>query len=139
MSESVTPVCSPIYAETHNLYDNFNNLPYCTFIHDSQAWEYNSLFSEWQDWAAFYGLNYDFTQLQSILFDRSDLAIIAAEKHMGVAMGRMRLIEPFLAEQKLVMPFRHCSYQCQQRYYALTPSINTPKVTSFVKWLKSEI
>lgn len=138
MAETIVPVCSPLYAEKHQLCNNINNLPHCTFLHDSQAWEYNSHFAEWQYWAHKNDLHYDFTQFKSILFDRSDLAILAAENHMGVAMGRKCLITPFLVNNQLIMPFPHLSQQCQQRYYVVTPFQSTPKVNTFIEWLKTE-
>ena len=139
MPEHIVPVCSALYAEKHNLHNNPSNLPYCTFIHDSQAWEYNSLFNEWQEWAEDCNLNYDFTRLKSVLFDRSDLAIIAAENHMGMAMGRLCLIDASLATGKLIIPFPELQRPCRQRYYVVTPSIETPKINIFIEWLKAEV
>ncbi|MDI4702819.1 protein-export chaperone SecB, partial [Salmonella enterica subsp. enterica serovar Cerro] len=38
-------------------------------------------------------------------FDRSDLAVIAAMNHIGVAMGRKRLVQKRLDSGELIAPF----------------------------------
>ena len=43
---------------------------------------------EWHSWAQHYAVN--LTTSSGIGFDRSDLAVIAAMNHIGVAMGRKR-------------------------------------------------
>lgn len=138
MSETIIPVCSPEYAKRHDLSNRIENLPYCTFLHDSQAWEYNSLFSEWEFWASAHNLRYDFSQFKYCLFDRSDLAINAAIHGMGVALGRENLIKEYIRNKKLHLPFPELKATCKARYYILTPHPLSPKVNSFIKWISYE-
>lgn len=138
MPEFIIPVCSPEYAKKHHLHNSTIHLKHCTFLHDSQAWEHDSLFKEWEVWAIENKFDYDFSQLKYILFDRSDLAITAAINHMGIALGRKKLIAEYLKIGKLIIPFEGSAVQCSAHYYLFTPYIQKPKVYFFVKWLKQE-
>ena len=40
MDEATLPVCSPEYAQKHDLIGHPENLPACTLLHDSAAWHY---------------------------------------------------------------------------------------------------
>lgn len=136
MDESMVPVCSPEYAQKHQLHGNLINLRQCTLLHDRQAWSRDSDISEWQEWALRTGVNLESTQ-RSMGFDRSDLAIVAAINHVGVAMGRKKLVARRLANQELIMPFPGMEVQCEQRYYISTLSERQwPKINAFVQWLK---
>lgn len=87
MNESMVPVCSPEYAERHDLVGKPFNLRQCTLLHDRQAWSYDSDQSEWHSWAQHFKVDIAEDQ-RSMGFDRSDLAVIAAMNHVGIAMGR---------------------------------------------------
>ncbi len=136
MDESMVPVCSPEYAEKHQLYGNLNNLRQCTLLHDRQAWSYDSDNSEWNTWSQ--QADVDLAPLQrSMGFDRSDLAIIAAINHIGVAMGRKKLVTKRLENRELIMPFPGMEVRCEQRYYISTLSERQwPKINAFIRWLK---
>lgn len=90
MDEAILPVCSPDYARRFALQDNLNNLRHCTLLHDRQAWSNDSGTDEWHSWAQHFAVN--LPDSSGIGFDRSDLAVIAAMNHIGVAMGRKRLV-----------------------------------------------
>ncbi|MFY1027010.1 DNA-binding transcriptional regulator DsdC [Actinobacillus seminis] len=139
MSESIIPVCSPKYAKQFHLYENPENLCYCTLLHDGQAWNHTSDIEEWLCWLNHFQLKIDLTHQQSMIFDRSDLALTAAINHIGVAMGREHLIAPYLEKAALITPFQSLKLPCLQRYYVVTPYIQLPKVNTFVRWLKSKI
>jgi LysR family D-serine deaminase transcriptional activator len=137
MNESIIPVCSPEYAERHHLIGNTENLALCTLLHDQQAWSYDSGTDEWSAWAKQFGI--PLTQPRhEIGFDRSDLAIIAAINHAGIAMGRKNLVTKRIANQELVAPFPDMEGHCEQRYYIATlPNRQSPKITAFIRWLQS--
>ncbi len=136
MDEAVIPVCTPDYAARFGLTGNPDNLRRCTLLHDRQAWSYDSGTDEWQGWARNFGLMPDIAR-QGIGFDRADLAIIAATHHLGVAMGRKRLVNKRLEKGELVTPFPEMEMQCVQHYYAVTLSARQwPKVDAFIHWLK---
>jgi len=68
-------------------------------------------------------------------FDRSDLAIIAAMNHAGIAMGRKNLVSKRLARNELVAPFAGLEIKCEQRYYMATlPNRECPKIKAFIDW-----
>ena len=50
MDEATLPVCSPEYAQKHDLIGHPENLPACTLLHDSAAWHYAATTAEWQEW-----------------------------------------------------------------------------------------
>ncbi|SQI44149.1 Gcv operon activator [Leminorella richardii] len=137
MDESIVPVCSPEYAERFNLAGNPVGLQRCTLLHDRQAWSYDSDTHEWNSWARHFSIPIDPHQ-HSIGFDRSDLAIIAAISHVGVAMGRKKLVEKRIAKGELIAPFPDMELLCAQRYYVATlPERQSPKGEAFIQWLLS--
>lgn len=138
MSESIIPVCSPEYAQQHQLINNLHNLAYCTLLHDRQAWSHNSDFDEWRAWSEHMNLTL-FPNRSNICFDRSDLAVIAAINHAGVAMGRKRLVQKRLANKQLIIPFDNSELFCTQRYCLVTQNEKrNVKVQLFIQWLKKQ-
>lgn len=138
MDEYMVPVCSPEYAEQHRLWDNPDNLQHCRLLHDRQAWGHDSEADEWQSWARQSGISLDGCQM-SMGFDRSDLAIIAAMNHAGVAMGRQHLVSKRLARDELVAPFPGKEVRCEQRYYLATlPNRQCPKIQAFIDWITDQ-
>ncbi|OLQ69307.1 colanic acid biosynthesis glycosyltransferase WcaA [Photobacterium proteolyticum] len=135
MSESIIPVCSPEYAEEHNLLDNPSALMKCTLLYDKQAWDYKSEFGEWAFWASTFGID-DLNKCRKVGFDRSDLSIISAINHGGVAIGRRHLIDKHISTGALVKPFPKLEIDCQHDYYAITPYMNqSTRVKVFIEWL----
>ncbi len=136
MDESIIPVCSPEYARQFELVNFPGNLSHCTLLHDRQAWSYDSGTDEWHSWAQHFGVNLDTSP--GIGFDRSDLAVTAAINHVGVAMGRKRLIRKQLDSGELVAPFPKMELKCDQHYYVSTLSDRQwPKIDAFIVWLKA--
>ncbi len=103
MDEEILPVCSPDYACRHDLTGSLVNLPHCILLHDRQAWSNDSGTDEWYSWAQNFAANLPTSS--GIGFERSDLAVIAAMNHIGVAMGRKRLVQKRLNSGELVAPF----------------------------------
>lgn len=137
MDESIVPVCSPEYAERHELVGNPANLRRCTLLHDRQAWSYDSDIGEWNTWAKHFDLEFAEGQ-RGMGFDRSDLAVIAAMNHVGIAMGRKKLVSKRLENNELIAPFPGMEMQCAQRYYISTLSDRQwPKINAFIQWLKA--
>lgn len=135
MDEYMVPVCSPEYAEQHRLWNSPDNLQHCRLLHDRQAWGHDSEADEWRSWAEQSGLSLATCQ-SNMGFDRSDLAIIAAMNHAGVAMGRKRLVSKRLVRNELVAPFPAMEVRCAQRYYLATlPNRQCPKIQAFIDWI----
>ncbi|ROK66223.1 DNA-binding transcriptional regulator DsdC [Escherichia coli] len=138
MDEEILPVCSPEYAQRHDLTNTVINLRHCTLLHDRQAWSNDSGTDEWHSWAQHYAVNLPTSS--GIGFDRSDLAVIAAMNHIGVAMGRKRLVQKRLASGELVAPFGDMTVKCHQHYYITTlPGRQWPKIEAFITWLREQV
>ena len=138
MDEEILPVCSPEYAQRHALTNTVINLCHCTLLHDRQAWSNDSGTDEWHSWAQHYAVNLPTSS--GIGFDRSDLAVIAAMNHIGVAMGRKRLVQKRLASGELVAPFGDMTVKCHQHYYITTlPGRQWPKIEAFITWLREQV
>ena len=138
MDEEILPVCSPDYASRYSLTGSLVNLPHCTLLHDRQAWSNDSGTDEWHSWAQHFAVNLPTSS--GIGFDRSDLAVIAAMNHIGVAMGRKRLVQKRLDSGELVAPFGDMTLKCHQHYYITTlPGRQWPKIEAFIGWLQEQV
>ncbi|CAI0700209.1 Gcv operon activator [Serratia proteamaculans] len=131
MSESMVPICTAQYAKTHNLYNAPENLAHSTLLHD----RYNSGEDEWQTWSQHFDLGLD-TDSKSMEFDRSDLAVLAATQHLGVAMGRLNLVQDWIKSGELIIPFPHTILPCEHCYFVSTVSERQwPKIIAFKQWM----
>ena len=138
MDEHIIPVCSPEYAAKFNLMGNLGNLMHCTLLHDCQAWSNGTGTDEWNSWAIHFNAHIDSSVGMS--FDRSDLALIAAKNHLGITMGRKRLVEKEIERGELVMPFPEMYLRCDQHYYvASLKDRKWPKIDAFIDWLKAAV
>jgi LysR family D-serine deaminase transcriptional activator len=137
-SETIIPVCTNEYAEKYCLVNSIENLNRTTLLHDNQAWDYDSNGDEWQEWAKANQVE-NISNISSIGFDRSDLAMIAAINHAGVAMGRISLIKDRLQSGELITPFPESQVVCKQKYYVATlPERHSQKVKIFIEWLEMQ-
>ncbi|AEF46693.1 transcriptional regulator, LysR family [Serratia sp. AS12] len=131
MQESIVPICTPQYAKAHNLYGAPENLARCTLLHD----RYNSGEDEWLTWSQHFDLALD-TESKSMEFDRSDLAVLAATKHLGVAMGRLNLVQDWIKSGELIIPFSNMTLPCEHCYFMSTISERQwPKIIAFKEWM----
>lgn len=138
MDEHIIPVCSPEYAAKFNLMGNLGNLMHCTLLHDCQAWSNGTGTDEWNSWAIHFNAHIDSSA--GISFDRSDLALIAAKNHLGITMGRKRLVEKEIERGELVLPFPEMYLRCDQHYYvASLKDRKWPKIDAFIDWLKAAV
>jgi LysR family D-serine deaminase transcriptional activator len=69
-------------------------------------------------------------------FDRSDLAIIAAINHVGVAMGRKRLVQKRLERGELIAPFGEKTLKCHQHYLFRRFGPSVAENDAFIGWLR---
>jgi DNA-binding transcriptional LysR family regulator len=61
-----------------------------------------------------------------------------AMNHVGVAMGRKRLVQKRLESGELIAPFGDMTLKCHQHYYVTTlPGRQWPKIDAFIEWLHS--
>lgn len=138
LEESMTPVCAPAYADRHGLWGDARKLADCTFLHDNAPIPSAQPYSEWQMWADAAGLRgLPFERCCS--FDRWELAVRAALRGMGIAMGRGLLIRDALYQGELVQPFslRVPTASC---YSVVTrpQDATTPRIAALRDWLAEQ-
>lgn len=60
--------------------------------------------------------------------------------HIGVAMGRKRLVQKRLDSGELVAPFGDMALKGHQHYYVTTlPGRQWPKIEAFIGWLQGQV
>ncbi|KFA96910.1 MULTISPECIES: LysR substrate-binding domain-containing protein [Vibrio] len=91
------PVCSPEYAEKHQLHLDDSQLKDVRFIHNSDS-------IAWQHWLNEMQLNIN-CQVKCDYYSDNRIAIDAAQLSLGVALGRKEFIAPLIKQGKLVAPF----------------------------------
>ena len=138
MKEWLIPVCSPEYAQQHELHTRgVDGLKGCTLLHDNAPWPSAQYYSEWQAWAMHAGLTGLDTN-SGYSFDRSELAVGAAKNGIGIAMGRKMLILEELSAGNLV-PLVQAEMEAPQSYFIILRKEDRqrPRIRSFVEWLSS--
>ena len=136
MDELAVPVCTPAYAEAHDLYGRPEHLESCTLLHDCAPWHYSTVTAEWQEWAEKNSLKLD--KAHSMTLDTAYGAALAASYGLGVALGRTRLMENLLREKRLIMPFPALlPVATGHAYYAVWPRTRQPSAVllTFLHWL----
>ncbi|MGF1703490.1 LysR substrate-binding domain-containing protein [Photobacterium makurazakiensis] len=153
--EYITPVCSPDYFENqfgaihfkdHHLkggqfennqllVDSFGAL---TLIHCSESLESNQPQYEWKYWLD--GQKDEQVKKlvipeASVLINHAEMAISAASYSMGMAMGRVALVEEKLQTNDLIAPFE--SVPSGRGYYLICPQgqQTRPRNKAFIDWL----
>ncbi|OLQ74899.1 colanic acid biosynthesis glycosyltransferase WcaA [Photobacterium proteolyticum] len=135
MDESMLPVCSHDYAVAHDLYGNPDKLSTCMLLHDAAPWARAGRNDEWQYWAQRHGVE---LPEAGCTFDRADLALQAAERGIGVAMGRKSFIADQFDDERLVAPFA-MSVTSPLSYYIVCRKelAQSPRIVAFAEWLRS--
>ncbi|WP_421954957.1 DNA-binding transcriptional regulator DsdC [Polaromonas sp.] len=120
MDEKMAPVCSPEYAHRHGLLEHPEKLRDCTLLHDALAWDNAASDAEWMLWARQHGM---LAQLpgRGISFDRSDLCVVAAMNHAGIAIGRQQLVQKRIDRGELILPFGGFTQSGHYDYYLVHP------------------
>lgn len=128
--EKLVPVCSPrLAARIHSAAD----LHKTALLHVTRASE------DWAAWGALAGVDVAYTS-GGLRFDTIQMALEAAVNGLGVALGRLPLIEQDLEAKRLVQvlgPPRFCStgyWLVMQR-----ETILRPEVTAFRNWINAEL
>ncbi|MEZ8028452.1 DNA-binding transcriptional regulator DsdC [Enterovibrio norvegicus] len=137
LDDAILPVCSPSYAERHDLYGNPHKLAECQLLHDAAPWASASLSDEWLYWANANGVELNGTNHS---FDRADLALEAASSGMGVAIGRMAYIQEHLHSGRLVAPI-DLSVKSPYSFYLVyrEEQQGNAKIMAFKQWLFEQL
>ncbi|HHF3217142.1 LysR substrate-binding domain-containing protein [Vibrio alginolyticus] len=144
LDEHLLPVMSPKYLEDHDWLKTLfgeqkNSMPVkqwqeATLLHDAMPWEKATRDYEWLYWASAMGL--DFKTDIGHFFNRTDMAMSAAEAGVGIAMARMALIEDELTTERLVSPFK--PIPANAGYY-LIMNTRTNATETFRHWLLGQL
>ena len=136
MEERMAPVCSPEYAHRHELLDQPDNLRHCTLLHDSLAWDNASYDAEWRLWARHHPIETCLPE-RCLTFDRSDLCVIAAMNHAGVAIGRQQLVQKRIDQGELILPLGGFAPLGLNDYYLVHPAHDAMprRLQVFMSWL----
>ncbi|ENK3108525.1 LysR family transcriptional regulator [Vibrio alginolyticus] len=144
LDEHLLPVMSPKYLEDHGWLKTLfgeqkNSMPVkqwqeATLLHDAMPWEKATRDYEWLYWASAMGL--DFKTDIGHFFNRTDMAMSAAEAGVGIAMARMALIEDKLTTERLVSPFK--PIPANAGYY-LIMNTRTNATETFRHWLLGQL
>lgn len=136
MAERIAPVCSPDYARRHDLLGKPQHLRHCTLLHDALAWDNAAHDAEWALWAGHHGLA-ELLPGRSLSFDRSDLCMVAAVNHAGIAIGRRQLVRQHVARGELLLPFGDFDLPGPYHYYLVYPprAAMPARIQLFIDWL----
>ncbi|PAU37603.1 LysR family transcriptional regulator [Vibrio coralliilyticus] len=136
MEESLLPVMSPGY------FHHFSHLcasgtaedwQQVTLLHDAMPWSDAAKDQEWKYWAEQHNL--DFDTHQGHFFNRTDMAMSAAEAGLGMALARMALLGDELSQERLVAPFP--AIRANAGYFIIT-HLDNPHTRLFKSWLKQQ-
>lgn len=139
MDELFIPVCTPQFAEDHDLYDKPENIHNCLLLHDSSSSGKDDVYAEWRYWCEQAGLP-EPDLSYSYCFNRTALNNVAAENGQGLALGKYRLLEEDLENGTLVAPI-DIRVQSKLGYYAVChpDHLSQPSVKALMKWLQGQV
>ncbi len=139
MDEQHIPVCTPKFADDHDLYGNPEKLAECLLLHDSSSSGKEDVYGEWRYWCQQAGLPEPDLSF-SYCFNRTALSIASAENGQGLALGKYRLLAEDLDSGHLVAPF-NISVPAKQSYYAVChpDRLGQPSVRALMKWLEGQV
>ena len=131
-SELLVPVCSPQFADDHQLWNDPKKVAEVPLLHD-----------EWPgDWARWFdALCLDGSgQGRGMMFDETVSLYEAAQAGAGMALGRVKLVQRLLAEGRLVSPVA-ATVPSDMAYWVVTPPRGDapPFVRRFIRWLEAEL
>ncbi|CAH0537145.1 LysR substrate-binding domain-containing protein [Vibrio marisflavi] len=105
-----------------------------TLLHDAQPWSGALRHHEWAYWAKINGLDVPFNK--GHFFNRTDMAMAAAEAGVGIALARQALIQDELMSGRLMAPLPAVS--AKAGYFLLSHS-NSPAGEHFVQWIREQV
>lgn len=134
MEESLMPVMSQDYCSAHsNLHLSSAEWQKVTLLHDVMPWQGAVKDYEWLYWASEHQLGFETNR--GHFFNRTDMAMSAAEAGVGIALARVALLADEIDQGKLVAPFP--AIEANAGYFIIT-HIDDPYTRLFKKWLKEQ-
>ncbi len=133
LKESLLPVMSPSFMARHDWESDLKVWEKVLLLHDGMPWRHAEKDVEWQMWMKLN--NVSSSELKGHFFNRADMAMAAAEAGVGVAMGRLSLLEEDIKTQRLCSPFSATPVEAGYFFIQHQKSENIDK---FVHWLRQE-
>lgn len=134
LEEHLIPVMSPMYFNNFN-WQSENIWQEVTLLHDAMPWQGAQKDQEWQVWFDSIGLKLSHLP-QGHYFNRTDMAMAAAEAGLGVALARQALLGNEIEQNRLVAPYSAIKANAG---YFLYRQHNTFAVECFCQWLNQTI
>ncbi|MDV5170431.1 LysR family transcriptional regulator [Photobacterium rosenbergii] len=134
LEEHLVPVMSPAYYQHFN-WQSKNVWHDVTLLHDAMPWHGAQKDQEWQGWFDSMGLKLSHLP-QGHYFNRTDMAMAAAEAGLGVALARQALLGKEVEQKRLISPYPAIKAQAG---YFLYRQHNTTAVECFCQWLSQTI
>lgn len=135
MEESLLPVMSRDYFNAHReILHGSDEWGRVTLLHDLMPWSGALKDYEWLYWASHQRL--DFETNQGHFFNRTDMAMSAAEAGVGIALARVALLDKEVEQGRLTAPFAPIA--ANAGYFVIT-HIDDPYTRLFKKWLREQV
>ncbi len=130
MAERIFPVCSPALLKGARPLLDPGDLAHHTLLHTSVYRD------DWELWLTAAGLPQAIAGRRGLTFDLGFMAIQAAIEGLGVALGRVHMVEADIAAGRLIAPFDTALPQ-DAGYYVVSPeaTADSRKVALFRDWL----
>ena len=138
--EQVAPVAAPSLLKGQRIRsaDELLRLPLIE-LEDPNG---TALWLSWKVWCEAMGVTRPRTSRQ-LTFSHYDQVVQAAVAGQGVALGRFPLLDPFLAERRLVMPLKGRQYATLARrayWLVVAPgAAQRPEVKTFSAWMHRQV
>jgi len=132
--EQVVPICHPKFLEGPNALKRPEDLKHHTLLHVDWG-NINAPFPDWQMWLASVGVD-DVDYTRGPVFTVEGMAIDAAARGSGVALGSTYAVREELKRGALVVPFDR-RLTSEISYWVVAPerTADQPKVKAFRDWL----
>lgn len=138
MEEFLLPVMSAAYLAAHPWlqqdWANSEAWQQVVLLHDAVPWANAARDQEWQYWAKHMGMV--LPERRDHYFNRTDMAMSAAEAGVGIAMARMALLANELDSGRLVTPF--APIPAKAGYFLITHQASEATQV-FTDWLYQQI
>ncbi|MBS0339671.1 MAG: transcriptional regulator GcvA [Proteobacteria bacterium] len=134
LEEWVSPVCSPVYLEQMGGLSTASDLTKCTLLHEDR------MLVNWEQWFNAAGLKR--TRIRrGPAYSHGSMAIEAAIRGEGVALGRSALVGDDILAGRLVAPLPELALSVERGYDLVyqTDRRAQPKLRALRSWLLDEV
>jgi LysR family glycine cleavage system transcriptional activator len=140
LEETLTPVCSPGYRAQMGGLLSVESLAACKLLHEDRLLHDDRMLANWERWFALAGVD-GVPKGRGPIYSHGSMAIEAAIRGEGVALGRSVLVAEDLAAGRLVAPFPQIRLKAERGYDLVYRGGNRdhPKVCAVRDWLADEI